>query len=115
MKLSSLCVTADDMDRAVRFYKKLFTKEPSIHEDRFSSFDLDGFGFDIFAPAVDKEDRTVGNNVIPIFYVDDLNAEKNRIMALGCKIFLEQRVNGYNLFQFTDSEGNILEVYTKNN
>jgi len=113
MKISSLYVTADNMNRAVDFYKKLFKKEPSIHEDRFSSFDLDGFGFDIFTPAEDNENRNIGNNIIPVFYTNDLNTEKKRIIDLNCKIVLEQKVNGYDLFQFEDSEKNILEVYTK--
>jgi predicted enzyme related to lactoylglutathione lyase len=73
MKFSSLYVTAHNMNRAVEFYKKLFSKEPVIQEERFSSFDLDGFGFDIFAAAVDKEETIPGNNTIPVFYTEDLN------------------------------------------
>jgi catechol-2,3-dioxygenase len=42
-----------------------------------------------------------------------LNKEKDRIIELGQEITLEQQVNGYDLFQFKDPEGNIIEVYTK--
>ena len=115
MKFSSLYVTADDMDRAVQFYKKLFKKEPLIYNDRFSSFDLDGFNFNIFAPTTDNEKRVVGNNVVPVFHTNDLSAEKDRILALNCSILFEQQADGYDLFQFHDSEGNILEIYTEIN
>jgi len=112
MKLSSLYITVQDMDRAIQFYSKFLQIKPTIHEARFSSFNLNGFGFDLFAPAEDGEERILGNSTIPVFETDDLNFERKRVLGLGCELVLEQQINGYNLFQFKDTEDNIIEVFT---
>jgi len=99
------------MDRAIQFYTEFLQTKPTIHEARFSSFNLDGFGFDLFAPAEDGEERILGNSTIPVFETDDLAFERTRVLELGRELVLEQKINGYDIFQFKDTEDNIIEVF----
>lgn len=112
MNLNALYVGVTDMDRAVEFYRDVFNREPIQLEDRFSMFDVGGTGFGLFAAAVDGEELVFGNNCVPNIEVDDIDAEYERLAALVPRIDETIRTAGrYRYFQFTDTEGNLVELY----
>jgi predicted enzyme related to lactoylglutathione lyase len=114
MKINSLYVCVKDMKRAVAFYEEFFGKKIDTFDERFSIFEIEDFSFGLFDPKKDDEEVVFGNNVVPNIDVDDVAKEYERIKSIGAKIVLEMmNVNGYKLFQFGDSEGNIVEVYQK--
>lgn len=103
------------MTRAIGFYKQLFGKDPEHIEDRYSFFKLGDFFFGLYCPTVDGETMKIGNNCVPSFKVKDINKEYKRIRKFAPAI--DDEIHEYGsvrLFQFKDSEGNILEVYSEN-
>ncbi|OVE85209.1 VOC family protein [Natronolimnobius baerhuensis] len=113
MELSSVYVTVEDMDRALEFYRELFDSEPVQEEERFSMFEFDGTDFGLYNPAYDGEDAEYGTNCVPNFEVDDVDAAYERTEALAQNVghdILE--VGDYRMFQFVDSEGNTIEVFS---
>lgn len=88
--------------------------EPTSQDSRYSSFDLGNIGFSIYSPNEDNEEQVIGDNIVPVFLVENLETEKQRIEALGCKIVHEQEIGNISLFQFKDTENNILEFYCSN-
>jgi predicted enzyme related to lactoylglutathione lyase len=115
MKLASLYVTVDDMDRALGFYERLFGIAPDVRDKRYSSFLLPKGGkFDLYYPAIDGDKRTIGTNVVPVFHSDDLDADWKRIKDLKADVVCEpMNIGEVRLFQFRDTEGNILEIYSE--
>lgn len=112
MILNSMYVSVEDMERAIEFYKKFFEREPANINKRFTNFDLDGFSFGLYAPAVDDEELTLGNNCVPNFKVTNVAEEYNRIKKFTS--IIDDEIKDYGdvkLFQLKDSEGNILEIY----
>lgn len=103
------------MKRAISFYEKLFNKKVDVFDERFSIFKIEGFSFGLFDPKKDDEKFTLGNNIIPDIEVKDIDKEYSKIKDMGAKIVLEPKthVNRLKLFQFQDSEGNIIEIYSK--
>ena len=49
MKIKSLYICVDDMQRAIKFYTKFFEKSPIKNDSVYSVFDIDGFRFGLFA------------------------------------------------------------------
>ena len=114
MKINSLYVCVKDMKRAVAFYEEFFGKKVDTFDERFSTFLIDGFSYGLFDPKKDNEEAIFGNNVTPNIDVENIAEEYERVKKMGVKIVLEMMsVNGYKLFQFEDTEGNIIEVYSK--
>ena len=114
MKINSLYVCVKDMKRAVTFYEEFFGQKVDTFDERFSIFLIDGFSFELFDPKKDNEEAIWGNNIVPDIDVENIAEEYERVKKMGVKIVLEMMsVNGYKLFQFEDSEGNIIEVYSK--
>lgn len=112
MILNSIYVSVENMERATEFYKKLFQKEPANVDKRMTSFDLHGFYFLLFDQAIDGEKVEFGNNCVPDFKVENVKEEHARIKQFAPTIDDEiQDLGEVKLFQFKDSEGNILEIY----
>ena len=114
MKLN-LYIAVTDMERAVEFYRAVFQTDPMQKSDRFSAFQLgDGF-FGLMNKTAYAFPLEMGNNCIPNFEVSDIEAEYNRIKPIASKITdAIMLVGPFRLFQFTDTEGNVLEFYTTN-
>jgi predicted enzyme related to lactoylglutathione lyase len=111
--LNSLDVGALDMRRALDFYRRLFSAEPIDVGARCVLFDVGAVSFGIVSAAqVDGEVR-FGNNCVPNFQVDDIEAEYRRIQEMAPQIDDQIRcVGNYRYFQFVDTEGNVVEVYS---
>ncbi len=112
MKINSLYVGVKDMNRAIDFYKNLFQKEPEDINERFSSFDINGITFALYNAKADSEDMTFGNNCVPNIEIDNAEDEYQRVKELNAELLGEiVSVDSYKLFQFKDTEGNVIEFY----
>lgn len=112
MNISALYVCVRDMNRAEEFYRQFFEAEPVSRNEEFVFFDVGGVLFGLFDPSVRGETVEYGNNCVPNLETDEVDAVYDRVQSLGVEVDDEiRRVNEYRLFQFTDPEGNVIEVY----
>ncbi len=117
MKINSLYVTVKDMQRAIDFYQKFFGIELDRNkiEDRYNAFVVNGFYFGLYNPAVEGEELILGNNVVPNIEVDSAEETFNLVKELEVEIISEIKpVGSLKIFQFKDTEGNIIEIYSSN-
>ena len=59
MIIDSLYISVKDMGRAIKFYRKLFQKEPKHTEDRYSYFLVGDISYGLYCPKVDGEKMKV--------------------------------------------------------
>ena len=113
MELSSVYVGVEDMERALNFYRELFETEPEQDEERFSKFEFDAVDFGLYNAGYDGYDLDFGNNCIPNFEVDDVEAAYRRIEQLAPEMVHEEilEFGVYRTFHFIDTEGNEIEVF----
>jgi len=111
-KFNSVYVSVKDMKRAIEFYEKLFGKKCDKVDDRFSEFHFEDVGLGLYNPAIDGETVTYGTNCVINFEIENADEEYNRIKEFAPQIDEEiMRLDVMDLFQFKDTEGNLLEVY----
>ncbi len=117
MKISSLYICVKDMDRAINFYEK-FLEQPVTSRDKISSlFEIDGFRYFLFNNAAVNETVRYGDNCIPSFETGDINKAYRRVTEELRRpiVFPMTRIGKNVVFEFTDSEGNDVEVYAQAN
>jgi predicted enzyme related to lactoylglutathione lyase len=113
MRLNALYVSALDLRRALCFYRRLFRAEPIEVEAYYSLFDVGAVSFGIFCARPERAVPRFGNNCVPNFQVDDIDAEYQRIRRIAPRIDDQiHQIENYRYFQFADTEGNIIEVYS---
>ena len=85
MKLNSVYVGVEEMDRALAFYRELFETEPSQVDERYSAFEFEG-----------------------------VEAAHDRIEPLAPALVHDDifEVGEYRTFQFLDTEGSRIEVFS---
>jgi len=131
-------LTVKDMAASMDFYKAFFGREPDIgNAQRFPVWNIGGASLALFNPAYDDalirsgEDLsghyddaylafrrewapTYGNSVVLNIFVEDLNAEHERIKALDIgpvsEIMYVNIVAPYYFFTLRDPDGNCLEI-----
>lgn len=117
MKLDAMYVVVKDMVSARAFYARVFEREPTLVDERFSGFDLGGALFGLlsaahFGEAVDTGRLVYGNNCVPNIRVSDLAALYARLQAVAPpEITVIQHTGPYRLFQVQDVDGNRIEFY----
>lgn len=112
MKINSIYVTVENMDRATNFYASFFQKSPSHLDKRFTTFDISGITFALFDPKIDGEEILLGNNCVVNIEVKNIEKEYEKLQNLDVKILDKiEKIDGIFLFQFKDTEGNIIELY----
>lgn len=112
-KFNSLYVSVKDMQRAVGFYEKLFGKKARKVGERFSEFKFGDITFGLYNPTEDGEAIEYGANCVPNFEVPNAKKEYERIKEFTSAIDDEiMDLPQMNLFQFKDTEGNIIEIYS---
>ena len=111
MKIKSLYICVDNMQRAIDFYTNFFEKEPIKSDSIYSVFDIDGFRFGLFAYKEMKELHTFGSNCLPSIEVDSMEILKKKIEKLEICFPLTKIGNNY-VVEFIDSEGNHIELTT---
>ncbi len=109
MKIKSLYICVNDMDRAIKFYTNFFEKSPLKNDKIYSVFDIDGFRFGLFAYKEMKEKHTFGSNCLPSIEVENLDILKKKIENLEICFPLTKIEKNY-VAEFIDSEGNHIEI-----
>jgi predicted enzyme related to lactoylglutathione lyase len=112
-KLNSVYVSVKDMDRATKFYENLFGREADKNDPRYSEFQFENITFGLYSPDFDGAKITWGENCVVNFEISDAQVEYDRIKEFALEIDDEiMDLPQMYLFQFKDTEGNILEVYS---
>ncbi|HBV58032.1 MAG TPA: VOC family protein [Candidatus Magasanikbacteria bacterium] len=117
VKLDHVYVSVKDMDRAIKFYEDLLgMKVTHREENTWADFDIGhNFYFGLINPKIISDKRIVGNNAVPVFWSDDVDAVFEKVKKWKRKIVdeptdLDFTDYPYRCFQFYDTEGNLLEV-----
>lgn len=117
IRLDHVYVSVKDMDRAIKFYEDLLDmKATNREENTWADFDIGcGFYFGLINPKIISNKRVVGNNTIPVFWSDDVDAVFKKVKKRKCKIVYEPTDLDftdypYRCFSFMDTEGNLVEV-----
>lgn len=114
--LNSLTIAVKDMDRAINFYENFFNENLNVKNEIFNVFNLNGFEFCLFDNEKAFESVSYGTNCLPSFEVNDINLIESKLNKLNAKItFPLTQINNKLVLNFEDSEGNIIEVYSKLN
>ena len=115
--LDHVYVSVKDMDRAIKFYEDLLgMKVTHREENTWADFDVgSGFYFGLINPKIISDKRIAGNNAVPVFWSDDIDAVFEKVKKWKCKIVdeptdLDFTDYAYRCFQFYDTEGNLIEV-----
>jgi len=99
------------MDRAILFYEQLLGQKISEKSKIYSVFDINGFRYGLFDNKKTNEIKTWGNNCLPSLEVNDINLIQDKLKKLNCKIVFPLTTIGKNkVLEFTDSEGNDIEI-----
>jgi len=114
MTLSSVYVGVEDMERALEFYREVFETEPAQAEERFSTFEFGTADFGLYDAGYDGHEFTFGDNCVPNFEVDDVEATRDRIEGTAAEPVHDGilEFGDYRTFQFVDTEGNTIEVFS---
>lgn len=117
VKLDHVYVSVKNIDRAVKFYEDLLSMKITHREkNTWADFDLGrGFYLGLINPKIISNKRIVGNNAIPVFFADDVDAVFEKMKKQEVKIIfppedLEFTDYPYRCFQCEDTEGNIIEI-----
>lgn len=114
MKIHSLYICVKDMNRAVKFYESLFEQNASVVDDVMSIFEINNFRFCLFNNGIVNESVVWGDNCLPSFEVNNIDLALQKISELKCPIVFPLKKIGENMvMEFTDSEGNDIEIYCK--
>lgn len=117
VKLDHVYVSIKNMDRAIKFYEDLLGMKVAHHEeDAWADFDLGNcFYFGLINPKIISDERIVGNNAVPVFWADDVDAVFEEVKKHGVEIVSSPENLAftdylYRCFQCKDTEGNLIEV-----
>jgi predicted enzyme related to lactoylglutathione lyase len=104
------------MERAISFYEKLLWQEVTSKDERMSTFELGNIQLLLYNPAVDNESVSYANNCIPTFEVTDIQHYKRLTGDNNLTVVMPlETIEQYKIFQFKDTEGNIIELYEEIN
>ncbi len=112
MKIDSAYLAVIDRKRAESFWTEALQQQPSLSNDSFTFFDIDGFLFGLFDPASVSEQIHMGNNCILNIRVKNADKEFQRLKKISRIAMPLNSVGIYRVFQIEDSEGNIVEFYS---
>jgi len=117
VKIDHVYVSVIDMDRALKFYEDLLgMKATHREENTWADFDLgNNFYFGLIKADIVNKKRIIGNNAIPVFWSDDVDATFEKVKQHGVEtIFPPEDLKftdyPYRYFQCRDTEGNLIEI-----
>lgn len=115
-KINSLYICVKDMDRAINFYESLLDEKVTERDEIYSVFDINGFRFGLFANEKMNEKHTFGDNCLPSFQVENITEAQEKLALLNSKIvFPLTKIKNNWVLEFTDSEGNHIELTSQAN
>lgn len=117
MKLDHIYVSVKNMDRAIAFYEDLLEQKVSYREEnQWADFYLeDSCYLGLIDPKVVSDKRIIGNNIMPVFFSDDVDGVFKKVEKYNVKISfspkdLEFTAYRYYCFECEDTEGNLIEI-----
>ena len=117
MKFDHTYVSVKNMDRAISFYEDLFGQKVAHREEnQWADFDMgNGCFFGLIDPKIIDEKRIIGNNSIPVFFTDDVDAMFEKVKKHETKITFPPKdlaftTYRYYCFECEDTEGNLIEI-----
>lgn len=111
MKLRNLYVLVQDTERAIDFYTQVLGFKLIRKQDRYTILEFDDVYFGLLNESFEGQ-VVRGNNCIPIFQVENLTEWYEKLSQHGVKFVTDiTTLPDVLLFQFYDTEGNILEMY----
>jgi len=117
MKLDHVYVSVEDMDRAIAFYEDMLGMQIAHREEnQWADFDFgSGCYFGLIDYRIIDEKRTHGNNTVPTFWADDVDAVYQKVKEYGVTINFEPTdlsftTYKYYCFECEDTEGNLIEI-----
>ncbi|MBX4262138.1 VOC family protein [Clostridium estertheticum] len=114
INVNSLYICVKDMARAISFYEQLFERTVDKKDDTFSVFIIRGFKFCLFNNSKVNEAVIWGDNCLPSLEVNSMNKLIEKLKILKAEIiFPLTKINVNWVLEFTDSEGNDIEIYCK--
>jgi predicted enzyme related to lactoylglutathione lyase len=115
MKPVAYYITVSDMTESLAFYSRVFNKKPDHVEERYSRFEMSGFWFGLFSASFEDRKLVYGNNCALCFKVADIKAEYKRLKEFVPQIDANiLALPTVSLFQFQDSDGNLIEIFQEN-
>lgn len=111
MRLQTIYLSAENLEESVGFWQDVLQRSPADVEDGCAHFSLDGVGLGLYDAAAHDGTIAYGDNCVPSFQTEDLEAEHTRIR--GVSSFTEEitKEEDYSYFHFEDPAGNLIEVY----
>lgn len=122
MQFTDVCFITEDVARLRKFYETVFFL-PSEGDDLHAGIALGGLHITFDSATMVKHNPSFGyvsgqgsNNTIIGFNVADVDAEYQRLNALGVSMLNQPTTHpwGARSFQFRDPDGNILNFRTVN-
>lgn len=112
MKLRNLYVLVQNTEKAIEFYTKILGFELHRKQDRYTILEIDGVWFGLLNEGFIEGKTIRGNNCVPVLKVENVETEYARLQSAGVKFVTGiETLSDVKMFQFYDSEGNILEMY----
>ncbi len=113
-KLESAYICVEELDRATRFYEWFLKREGTKKGESLYLFDVDGFRLFLFDHNHENESVRYGDNCLLSFKVEDAETLKKDLIERGHKIvFPMKKILNNLVFEFEDTEGNHIEVYSE--
>lgn len=113
-KLESAYISVENINRAIKFYEWFLERSGTRQDESLYLFDIDGFRLFLFDHNNEAEDIKYGDNCLLSFEVADAGKLKEKIAEEGLKIiFPLTKILDNLVFEFEDSEGNHIEVFSK--
>ena len=109
MRIKSLYICVNNMDRAINFYSDFFEIKPIVRDKIYSVFEIDDFRFGLFAYKEMNETHTFGSNCLPSIEVENIGTLKKKIENLEICFPITKIGDNY-VAEFVDSEGNHIEI-----
>ena len=109
MKLQSVLLLVEDLDRATRFYRGLEFEVESEHDVDEGVVFLDAGGAQIWLYRAEGVDKA--GHPMCILAVEDLDAAREAVEDHGGRVITKARTDAFGTYHIVmDTEGNMLEI-----